>query len=108
MPRAFPGRVVTGISADIFAPKDVITREQLAVMLCRYAKVLGMDVKSSTNTLSRFSDGGKTDDWAVDGVSWCVEKGILQGKGGSILDPTADVSRAEVAVMLERFVTLMR
>ncbi len=100
--------VVTGISADIFAPKDVITREQLAVMLCRYAKVLGMDVKSSTNTLSRFSDGGKTGDWAVDGVAWCVEKGILQGKGGSILDPTADVSRAEVAVMLERFVTLMR
>ena len=100
--------VVTGVSANTFKPKDVITREQLAVMLCRYAKVLGMDVESSAKALESFRDSDKTGAWAVDGVAWCVEKGILRGKGENNLDPTADVSRAEVAVMLERFVALMR
>lgn len=100
--------VVTGVSADTFKPRDVITREQLAVMLSRYAALLGLDASGSANSLNKFSDGGRTGDWAVEGVAWCVEKGILQGKGGNVLDPTAEVSRAEVAVMLERFLTLLR
>ncbi len=100
--------IVQGVGENLFKPKDIISREQLAVMLCRYAEVLGMEVESSAKVLERFSDGEKTGEWAAEGVAWCVEKGILQGKGGSVLDPKADVSRAEVAVMLERFVELMR
>lgn len=100
--------VVTGMSADIFAPKEIITREQLAVMLCRYAKMIGMDVASSTKVLEDFTDGRKTGYWAADGVAWCVEKGILLGKGDNILDPGADVSRAEVAVILQRFVDVIK
>ncbi len=100
--------VVQGVGEALFKPKDIISREQLAVMLCRYAKVLGMDVESSAKVLESFHDSDKTGAWAVDGVAWCVEKGILRGKGGNTLDPAADVSRAEVAVMLERFIALMR
>lgn len=100
--------IVQGVGENLFKPKDIISREQLAVMLRRYAQVLGMEVESSATVLERFSDGEKTGEWAAEGVAWCVEKGILQGKGGSVLDPKADVSRAEVAVMLERFMELMR
>ncbi len=100
--------VVKGVSEDLFAPDQIITREQLAVMLARYAKLIGMDTKADAKALNAFQDGGNAGTWAVDGLAWCVEKGILKGKGGSVLDPTADVSRAEVAVMLDRFIMLIK
>ena len=105
---AAKAKVVTGYSEDVFAPDDVITREQLAVMLCRYAKLIGMDTKADANRLHVFADGEDTGDWAVDGVAWCVAKGILKGKGQNNLDPTANVTRAEVAVMLDRFIGLIK
>ena len=100
--------VVTGYTEDIFAPEDVITREQLAVMLARYAKLIGMDTSADPKALEAFADGENTGSWAVNGVAWCVNKGILQGKGGNVLDPTTNVTRAEVAVMLDRFIALIK
>ncbi len=100
--------VVTGYTDEIFAPDDVITREQLAVMLCRYAKLIGLDTKADSTALDQFTDGDSTGDWAADGVAWCVANGILKGKGQNNLDPTAKVTRAEVAVMLDRFIALIK
>lgn len=100
--------VIQGVMGNLFMPGDVVSREQLAVMLRRYAAVMSMDVTTSPQTLDAFADRDKTGRWAVDGVAWCVEKGILQGKGGGVLDPTADVTRAEAAVILSRFMELMR
>ncbi len=105
---AAKAKVVTGYSEDIFAPDDVITREQLAVMLARYAKLVGMDTKADAKALEAFADGENTGSWAVDGVAWCVANGILKGKGQNNLDPTAKVTRAEVAVMLDRFIALIQ
>ena len=105
---AAKANVVKGISEDIFAPDQVITREQLAVMLCRYAKLIGMDTTADAETLDKFADGDETGTWAVDGVAWCVANGILKGKGNDTLDPTAEVTRAEVAVMLDRFIALIQ
>ncbi len=105
---AAKAKVVTGYTADIFAPDDIITREQLAVMMSRYAKLVGLNTKADAKALDRFTDGDATGTWAVDGVAWCVQNGILKGKGGNILDPTAEVTRAEVAVMLDRFIALLK
>ena len=100
--------VVTGYTEDTFAPNDTITREQLAVMLARYAKLIGMDTTANKAALDKFTDGARTGGWAADGMAWCVEKGILQGKGANNLDPTAKITRAEVAVMLDRFIALIK
>ena len=100
--------VVKGFSEDIFAPEQVITREQLAVMLARYAKLIGLDTKADVHRLSVFADGDSTGTWAEEGVAWCVQSGILRGKGQNNLDPTADVTRAEAAVMLDRFIALLK
>ncbi len=100
--------VVKGMTEELFAPDQIITREQLAVMLVRYAKLIGLDTKADAKALEAFADGDTTGDWAVDGVAWCVESGILQGKGGNVLDPTTNVTRAEVAVMLDRFIALLK
>ena len=55
-----------------------------------------------------FDDGVFAHNWAAEGISWCIEQGILQGKGNSILDPRTNVTRAEVAVMLQRFLDLLK
>ena len=100
--------VVKGITDEIFAPEQTITREQLAVMMARYAKLVGLNTKADAKALDRFTDGDATGTWAVDGVAWCVQNGILKGKGNDTLDPTAEVTRAEVAVMLDRFISLIQ
>ena len=100
--------VVTGYSANTFAPNDTITREQLAVMLVRYAKLIGMDTTANKSALNTFADSFAVGSWAADGMAWCVENGILQGKGANHLDPSAKATRAEVAVMLDRFIALMK
>ena len=100
--------VVTGRSDELFMPEDTITRAELAVMLYRYAKLLKLDTATSGGELSAFADGGSVADWAAEGVSWCVKNGILQGKNGGILDPRTNVTRAEVSVMLQRFINLMK
>ena len=100
--------VVTGRSDELFMPEDTITRAELAVMLYRYAQLLKLDTATSGGELSAFADGGSVADWAAEGMSWCVKNGILQGKNGGILDPRTNVTRAEVSVMLQRFINLMK
>ncbi len=100
--------VVTGRSAELFKPEDTVTRAELAVMLYRYAKLVKLDTSMSGNELNAFVDGHSISDWAVEGMSWCVKRGILQGKNGGILDPGTNVTRAEVSVMLQRFINLMK
>ena len=94
--------IVTGVSETTFAPDAAITRESLAVILYRYA-----DVKEQTQgekgDLSAFADGASVSDWAVDAMAWAVGEGILNGKGGSTLDPQGTATRAEVTAMLMRF-----
>lgn len=89
-------------------PEDTITRAELAVMLYRYAKLLKLDTAVSGSELNGFADSGSVADWAAEGMSWCVKNRILQGKNGGILDPRTNVTRAEVSVMLQRFINLMK
>lgn len=92
--------VAQGIS-DGTAPDSPITREQLAAMLYRYAKA----VKPSGD-LSTFADAASVSGWALDAVTWAVENEIIHGKGGGILDPKGEATRAEVATMLMRYCEL--
>lgn len=88
--------VVGGYGNGLFGPNDDITREQLAVMLWRYA---GKPAPSGT-TLN-FTDANKVSSWALDAMRWATENGIVNGKGNGILDPKGFATRAEVAQMLK-------
>lgn len=98
--------IVSGKSATHFGPNDDITREQLATILYRYAtKLCGMEpVGKDSKALEKFSDQITVSDFAVDGMKWCVEQGIIGGRGDGTLAPGGFASRAEVATMLMRFV----
>ena len=77
-----------------------ITREQLATILYRYAKLKGYDVSASA-VLSGYSDASQVSDWAQEAMQWAVGSGLIQGSGNA-LAPQANASRAEVATIFFR------
>ena len=94
--------IVKGYGNDLFGPNDNITREQLATMLYNFAVYKGYDIKASGD-LSKFTDGKLTSDYAMKSMKWAVESGVVNGKGGNMLDPMGNATRAEVATMLMNF-----
>ena len=99
---AYENGVVKGMSATSFAPLQEITREQLAVMLLRYADLCGYDTSARTS-LKDFADAAKVSDYAADAMQWAVANGILNGTDGKRLDPAGSATRAQCAAMLVRF-----
>ena len=97
--------VVTGYGNGLFGTNDPITREQLAVMLHRYAQHEGYDVSigEDTNILS-YADAFTVSEYAVSALQWACGAGIISGTGdGSTLTPQGEATRAQAAVMLMRF-----
>ncbi len=90
--------IVSGYGNGQFGPNNSIIREQLAVMLWRYA--------GSPAAISKelnFNDADKASGYALDALCWAVENGIINGKGGGILDPKGFATRAQVAQMLKNY-----
>lgn len=84
-------------------PNGVITREQLATMLYRFAKNKGLVQEPVTADLSVFVDAGQISDYALDAMRWAVSVGLLNGMDGNRLAPQGSAARAQVAAMLMRF-----
>ena len=68
----------------------------------KYAKFKKINVDSKKD-LSSFADAPEISEWAKDGMSWMVAEGILQGVKGNKLDPKGKATRAEIAVIMQRF-----
>ena len=91
-------RIAGGYGGGRFGPKDVISREELAVMLWRYA-----GCPAATDKELSFADVDKAGGWTLEALRWAVGQGILRGKEGGMLDPKGMTTRAEAAAMLQRF-----
>ena len=79
-----------------------LTREQMAVMLYRYARHQGHDVRANAALLDTFTDAGQIGAWAKEAMAWAVGNGLLQGAGGK-LSPADSADRAQTAVVIARF-----
>lgn len=93
--------VIKGYENGNFGPENNLTREELATMFYRYAKMLGYDV-SETGNLNAFPDSGKVSDFAKSTMIWAVGARIIIGDSG-MLNPQGTVNRAVGAAMLSRF-----
>ena len=95
--------VESGIS-DGTAPGGAVTRQQLAALLYRFAQSQGMDVSvgEDTNILS-YPDAFDAAEYAVPALQWACGAGVLYGTSDGRLDPQGTATRAQFAVMLERF-----
>lgn len=91
--------IVSGYSDTVFGPNDVVTREQMASILYRYAKFKGMDV-SSMNDLSAFTDKDSVSNWAQAAMQWANTNKLINGRTSTTLVPQGNATRAEVAQIL--------
>ena len=95
--------LVSGVGDDQFAPHDALTREQMALILYRYAQYKSRDVQVDGEPLEAFLDGDAISSWAVEAMAWAVDAGLLSGTGDNLLSPTGTATRAEVAQVLANF-----
>ena len=87
-----------------------ITRQDLALMLYKYAALKGCSLDAAEGTINQFADGSKVASYARTAMDWAVTNGILSGKGTAgqplstfMLDPAGTATRAECAAMLTNF-----
>ena len=79
------------------------------MMLKRYAEYKGAKAaQASEVNLGIYLDAEHIASWALDGVQWAVNAGLITGTGSEILSPKTEASRAQVVTMLLRFEKLVR
>jgi hypothetical protein len=87
-----------------FEPDAEITREQLAVMLYRYAAWTDIPATAEGDNMTGYPDADSVSDWAESSVIWAVSAGLIQGRDGGVIAPQGTATRAEVATILQRFI----
>ncbi|AZN39211.1 InlB B-repeat-containing protein [Paenibacillus albus] len=103
---AYAHQLINGFEDGSFRPNASITREQAMTMIAKALKITGIGVNLQAGDadalLSRFADKASAGGWAVAGIAACLQSGIVSGQSASALAPKANITRAEVAVIIER------
>jgi hypothetical protein len=102
---AVQANIIDGQTESTFGPNDLISREEMAVMLARALHMAGKIVDVSQKQeqiLSSYIDKDSISLWAQTAVAQSLEAGILQGQKAGVFAPKAKATRAEAAVVLKR------
>ena len=93
--------IVSGTGSGQFSPNSPVTREQIAKMLFTYAQSLRIDTSTDfiPDKYYDYMDYRTVSWYASQAVSWCINKGIINGSNGKI-NPQDTATRVEVATML--------
>lgn len=96
--------IVSGIDQTRFCPNENITREQFAAILYRYFLFKNNGVAGIEADLSEFEDNDLISSYAFPALQWAVGEGLIKGRGEHILAPKSNSTRAETAIILQRFI----
>lgn len=95
--------IVTGYQSGLFGPDNSVTREQMAVIMYRYASFAGYNVTGgNTDAINAFPDVGQISPGMEDAMRWATANGIINGSDGKLL-PTGTATRAQVAQIIMNF-----
>ncbi len=94
--------IVKGMDENTFSPYSNITREQMALILCKFAESEGIELKTIYST--NFTDSDEISSWAEESVNALAAAGIINGRTDGSFDAKGEATRAEIAVMLLRFI----
>ena len=98
--------IASGVADGLFAPEELITREQMAVFMVRYASIYNYQmVKVGEAATDTFADADSISSYAMDSVGTVCKVGIFNGEeqtDGIYFNPAGNVTRAECAVALQR------
>ncbi|WP_340021350.1 S-layer homology domain-containing protein [Paenibacillus sp. FSL K6-1096] len=98
--------LINGFEDGTFRPDARITREQAMNIIAKAMKLTGLAEQTGTvdtaGVLAAFTDAGQVGAWAKDSLALAARAGLITGRGGSKLEAKANVTRAEVAVLIQR------
>lgn len=89
----------TNAEGTVFSPNAIISREQCSTMLYRVIDKMGINVNVTEDVLDSYIDKNDISDWALDGVSLMVHKGIMRGGAKNDFMPKKAITRAEISVV---------
>ena len=95
--------IVNGMTADIFAPDEKITREQMCTMLIRFIENFKGITLEKKNDKKIFADDAEISSWAKDAVYKCQVGGLVSGVSATRFAPKSNANRASVATIMARF-----
>ena len=102
---AFQNEYTYGVAEGYFAPNNVLSRQELVTLLYRY-HIKKYGSAEITGDLSAFSDSSSVSDWATDAMGWSVGEGIISGFEDASLRPRGEVTRAQLASILKRYLAV--
>ncbi len=97
--------ITEGVKATLFAPDQLVTREQLVSMLYRYRQLTAA-TPAKIDALNAFKDASGISSWAAEPMRWAVTNGIVTGTSATKLSPDGTANRAQMATILMRFTQL--
>ncbi len=97
--------IVNGYGNGYFGTDDHLTREQIALILHRYAKHKGFDVSVGENTnILSYDDFGSISEYAIEAMQYAAGCGLFEKKTQTTINPQDYVTRAELATILQKFI----
>lgn len=104
---AYEYEIITGYEHDTFGPMEKLTREQAFSIIARAAAKSGLkselQPEETTKLVSAFDDQTDLSAWARNAAATCLNLGIVSGKSKQQLAPRDAITRAEVAVIMDRY-----
>ena len=94
--------IVTGFSDGTFRPDAPVSRQQLAVILFRYAGYKGMTAVTLEENLNGFTDESAISGYAISAMNWAVGQGLINGFSDGSVRPAEGANRAQTATVLMR------
>lgn len=93
--------IINGVTATHFKPGDLVTREQMVVMIHRYHKYLKItDITRRSVTLDIFTDKNTISNFALESIDWAFGQGLINGVAADKISPRSNCTRAEVSQVL--------
>jgi len=94
--------IAVGVGGGRYAPDDVVARQDMATILMNYARFAGLSLPAACD-YPGFGDGGSIADYAKEPVEQLYRAGVVNGKLTNNFDPAGRATRAELAVLLQKF-----
>lgn len=100
-------KIISGYGNEKFGPLDKITREQAMAMISRAMNITELKAEltagEADELLAGFIDADQSADYARNSIAVCLKSGIISGRSNNLIAPQENITRAEVAVIIQRF-----
>ena len=106
--KAYALGITNGTSATTFSPTHLITRQEMATMMVRALEKAGVSTSVNLNTAKKFADHAKIESWALNGVYFMSNAGVIKGKGNNTFDVLGNATREEALAISIRSVNKYR